>query len=355
MEMDSPEIPLPASSAQPLPRRVERLCIDDCPPGAATRLLIEIAQNGIGQSIRVPVVVARGNTPGPVFGVTAAVHGNELNGIPVIHQLLRRLDPAKLQGTVVTVIVSNLPGLLRDQREFNDGVDLNDIMPGRSDGDMSQVYAHHFIERVTMDFDFLVDLHTASFGRVNSFYVRADMSEPTTSQMARLQQPQIILHDPPSDYTLRGAAAERGIPAITVELRDPHRFQADPIRRTVIGVRRALSHVGMLPTKKVSERVEPVICQESSWIYTDCGGFLSVLPDVADRVQQGELIARQTNVFGDLIREYFAPVDGVIIGKSINPVSPTGARIVHLGIVSPLGGIDRNEINEDQFRAAKET
>ena len=315
------------------PLRVDSLQIDQFERLAQHRLLVEIVEDGLGQSIRLPVVVARGKGDGPIFGITAALHGNELNGIPVIHQLLRRVDLRKLKGTIVAVIVANVPGLLQQQREFNDGVDLNHVMPGSATGNRSDTYAHNLLERIAKHFDYLIDLHTASFGRVNSVYVRADMSNETTAAMAKLQRPQIILHDPPSDHTLRGALAELGVPAITLEIRDPHKFQPESIQRSLTGVRRVLSLVKMLPTRKVPEVPPPIVCSQSRWLYTDRGGLLTVLTDITDRVSQGDIIARQTNIFGDLIREYRSPSDGVIIGHSTDPVSQTGSRIVHLGII----------------------
>ena len=230
--------------------------------------------------------VARGKNPGPVFGITAALHGNELNGIPLLHELVRKVNLSRLKGTIVAVIVANIPGLLAEQREFTDGKDLNHIMPGKRDGNVSQAYAYSLMSDIVDRFDFLVDLHTASFGRVNSLYVRADMSNETTAQMARLLRPQIILHDPPSDYTMRGAVAERGVPAVTVEIRDPHRFQPESIRRTLSGVMKILSAVEMLPPRKPVEYPPPIVCDTSYWIYTDRGGFLNVLPDVTDRVKK---------------------------------------------------------------------
>jgi predicted deacylase len=206
-------------------------------------------------------------------------------------------------------------------------------MPGNARGNRSDVYAFHLIDRIAKHFDYLIDLHTASFGRVNSLYVRADMSNEVTASMARLQRPQIILHDPPSDYTLRGALNEIGIPAITLEICDPHKFQPESIRRSLTGVLRVLSLLEMLPPRKVPDSPPPIICEGSRWLYTDRGGLLTVLPDVTDYVSKDQIIARQTNVFGDVVREYRSPTDGVIIGHSTDPVSQTGARIVHLGSI----------------------
>ena len=277
-------------------------------------------------------VVIRGRRPGPVFGVTSALHGNEVNGIPVVHRLVETLNPHALRGTVVACPVLNVGGFRANQREFTDGTDLNHVMPGDPAGNEANLYAHRIVERIVSKFDVLVDLHTASFGRVNSLYVRANMEEPTTAALAVLQRPQIILHNPPSDRTLRGAAAALGIPAITVEVGDPQVFQPRHIRPTLAGIRAILSEMQMLPKRPKTDRPAPIICRRSAWTYTNHGGLLEVVPSVADSVTKGELIARQTDAFGDLVAEYFAQDDGVIIGKNVNPVAPAGARIAHIGV-----------------------
>ena len=112
---------------EPITHTVDELKVDAWPLNSRTRLLIEVAQNGFGAPVRVPVVVARGKHPGPVFGITAALHGNELNGIPLLHELVRKVNLNRLKGTIVAVIVANIPGLLAEQREFTDGKDLNHI------------------------------------------------------------------------------------------------------------------------------------------------------------------------------------------------------------------------------------
>lgn len=313
---------------------VESLDIESIPKGQLTRLLVSLTHDGLSRPVQVPVLVARGTKPGPVFGMTAAVHGNELNGIPVIHGLFERIQTQSLRGTVVAVLVANVPGYLMQQRRFEDDFDLNLIMPGRASGNASGVYAHRLLDRIVKHFDYLLDLHTASFGRVNSLYIRADMTHPVTSQMAYLQRPQIILHNPASDYTLRGAAMEMGIPAITVEIGNPHRFHPEYVKRTLRGVRAVLAEAGMLPKRPMAEGKPPILCQRSYRIFTDCGGLLRVFPHVTDTFEEGEVIAELRNIYGDVIREYRAPEAGIVIGKNVNPVAQTGARLFHLGILA---------------------
>ena len=60
---------------------------------------------------------------------------------------------------------------------------------------------------------------------------------------------------------------------------------------------------------------------------------MTVHPKVTNFVKKGEIIATMRNIFGDVVKEYYAPEDGVVIGKSVSPVNQTGGRILHLGIV----------------------
>jgi predicted deacylase len=135
----------------------------------------------------------------PVVGITAAVHGNELNGVPCIHRVVSDIDIHKLTGTVVAVPCVNVTGYLKFTREFADGKDLNRYFPGKEDGFASQVYAYQLMQKIISQFNYLIDLHTASFGRVNSYYVRSDMNDPIGAIMAHLQQPQVILHNSGQD------------------------------------------------------------------------------------------------------------------------------------------------------------
>ncbi|MCA9693025.1 MAG: succinylglutamate desuccinylase/aspartoacylase family protein [Nannocystaceae bacterium] len=330
-------LPRPGSYRAHIPVvQADALDLDHLELGSLHRFRVRLVRDGLGDYLAIPVIVAQGREPGPVLGVTAAVHGNELNGIPVIQRLMAGLDVDSLCGTVVAVPIVNLPGYQENRRELVPHMDLNRLFPGRPDGNVGQIYAHRFVERVIRPLHYLIDMHTASFGRVNSLYVRADMRDPATAEMARLQSPQIIVHNEGGDGTLRSAAADLGIPAITVEVGDPQRFQLGLIRSSLIGVRNVLCHFGMIPQPGDSPALEPVFCRRSYWMYTDRGGVLEVFPRVADQVRKGELVARVTNIFGDVVREYTAPESGIVIGKSTNPVNQAGSRILHLGIPGEL-------------------
>ena len=310
------------------------LGLDELQPASITRLWLDLLDDGLGRPICVPVIIARGAQDGPIAGITAAVHGNELNGVPVIHGLFAKMDLERLRGTVVAVPVVNVPAFLRHHRLFDEGFDLNHVFPGNEAGNFAQVYAHRIVERVLRHVDFLVDLHTASTGRVNCLYVRADMKHEFAARMAYLQRPHIIVHNPPSDGTLRGAADALGIPAITVEVGSPSRFQNEYVRRAGVGLRAVLVEWEMLPARQIAMGDPPIVCRKSLWLFTDEGGLLEVLPRVTDHVKKGEPVARIVDVFGEPVKEYVSPADGVVIGHSVDPVASAGGRILHLGLLA---------------------
>ena len=312
---------------------IQELKIREVPRGTITRYWLKLVTDGMGVPVHVPIIVAKGRQEGKVLGITAAVHGNELNGIPVIQRLFKDINIEDLKGTIVGVPVVNVPSLVRKKRRFIDGTDLNHIMPGKADGTVSQIYAWRIVHRIIKEFDYLIDLHTASNGRVNSYYIRADMSDPIVQKMALLQNAQIIVHNPPNDLTLRGTAAAMGIKAITLEVGNPNTFQKGLIREGLTGIHNLLGDLGMLDCEVEAYSEETVLCKKSYWIYTDTGGIMTVHPNVTQLVKKGEVIATMRNIFGDLVNEYLAPEDGIVIGKSVSPINQTGGRILHLGIL----------------------
>ncbi|CAJ0645855.1 7968_t:CDS:2 [Entrophospora sp. SA101] len=313
---------------------INSLDLDVLPNGKVSMLWVVLAEDGLSLPIKVPVMVAKGVKDGPVVGLTAALHGNELNGIPLIHRLMSQdLNCNNLHGVVVSVPVANVPGYLAGQRTFSDGQDLNRVMPGKPNGSTSQVYAYNLIDRIVSKFTHLIDLHTASKGRANSLYVRANMNDPRTRRMAKLQNPQIIVHNTSPDGSLRGAAMERGIPAITVEIGDPSKFQKRFVKTALQGVTNILSNLKMVPDENQSPEYDPVVCARSYWIFAKRGGILNVIPDVNTWVKKNEIIATLDSVFGILVETYFAPEDGIVIGKEMYPVCQSGQRILHLGAV----------------------
>ncbi|KAJ3098396.1 hypothetical protein HDU97_004024 [Phlyctochytrium planicorne] len=359
-------------SEVPPPVVRDNLVIEEFEVGKISTAWINMLKQGLSEWLRIPVIIARGVKEGPVVGITAVVHGNELNGVPCIHRVITDIDVNHLCGTVVAVPCVNVPGYLRFSREFSDGKDLNRVFPGAESGTASQVYAHCILNKIVAHFDYLIDLHTASFGRVNSYYVRSDLNDPISATLAKLQQPQIILHNSGQDGTLRSAASARGIKAITVEIGNPQLFQNQYVQWSYLGVMRILAYLNMFSSSHFPPPEDAmamdggvdgqpdlaglalyppppntIICSKGFWIYTKTGGVLEVYPGVNTVVRKGDLIARIKNIFGNIVDEIYCPSHGVTIGRSSNPVAMAGDRVLHLGIIKRENEVLPKEAKEN--------
>lgn len=315
--------------------RLKPINVADFPLGERVDLWRTLYQDATSSPVRVPFIVARGENSGPILGITAAVHGNELNGIRIIHHLLKDLDLSRLSGSLVCVPVVNVPGYNAGTRHFPDGLDLNHVFPGRANGRPSEQYAKAVEVTLLPCLDYLIDIHTASEGRVNTMYVRADMSTKVTRKMALDFGPQIILHARSGDGTLRHAARRRKVPAITVEAGNPSVIQGRMVFAGETGIRSVMAGLGMLSGVGGQLR-DPILCKSSRWLRTVCGGLLETHFKLFNRIEKGQTLAVITDPFGHPMEVYKAPNDGVVIGMATNPAAVAGTRFCHLGVIGDI-------------------
>eukprot|EP01134_Creolimax_fragrantissima_P005224 CFRG5224T1 len=359
-------------------REVDKLDIKSLEEGKIHRMMINLTTNAMGMPVQVPVFVAKGKNPGPCLGIVAAIHGNEINGIPVIHRLFKEIDIDTLNGTLVAVVVANVLGYSQGSREYS-GQDLNRIMPGGKAG-RGNLYAKQLFQKVLQGgMDYCIDLHTASTGRVNSLYVRADMKNPITAKMAMLQNTQFLLHavaafDGRAD-TLRNSMMSIAVPTVTLEIGDPSVFNRALIREALPGIFNLMDHLSMLSDEGRADLLDDeitdnpmnqaVLCTKSVWMWTDHGGLLKVVAGLGDHVAKGQRIAYIEDIFGFHVCNYYAPTSGWIIGKSVYPVVQAGDRIAHIGVqgtldafgltVSELEGLDLTSACEDEEDESERT
>lgn len=320
---------------------IEELEIEKIEPQTKKAYWLKMIENGISQPIHVPVIVVKGKNEHPILCLTAAIHGNELNGIKVIQEVVDEIDLDTFDGTLIAIPGLNAISIPLHQRKYIDQEDLNRIFPGKEKGNRSQQYVWEINKKILSKIDYLVDLHTASFGRVNTLYVRAALEDEKMAKMAELQDANIILNSAglpstanqtSSTRTMRAEAMLKGIPTITIEYGNPQVFQPKMIARGKRGIENLMSWLNM-NGKEIESVPSPIICKKSYWIYAEEGGYLDIKVDLNQKLAKGDLIAVMRNPFGDIINRYYCPEDGIVIGKSSNPINMDGGRIIHLGIL----------------------
>lgn len=318
---------------------IERLDAQALSLGKVHRFWFRVTDNAVAQPWLVPVVVIRGARPGPRLLLTAGIHGDELNGIDVIHQLTAALDPQALSGTVVAVPGLNIPGLLHHTRGFTPGdgsvsENLNRLMPGM---DGSAPAADRYAKSLWTGLlrpnaDTVIDLHTQSRGTAYPMYAFA--STPRARQIAELVGPDIIKLDPGAKGTLETEMTRSGVPAITLELGRPEMFDPVMVGRAVAGIKRVMADMQMLVVAP-PRTVQPFVGNKLVVVHGTRGGFTHVLTPLGTDVRKGDPVATISDAFGRVIETIVAPESGRVNTISTDPLHDPGDMVVRILFTSP--------------------
>ena len=76
-------------------------------PGERKSISLSLPHLYSHSQVSMPVHVIHGRKPGPCLFVSAAIHGDEINGVEIIRRLLRTKALASLKGTLIAVPVVN--------------------------------------------------------------------------------------------------------------------------------------------------------------------------------------------------------------------------------------------------------
>jgi predicted deacylase len=300
-------------------------------PATAERLSWSATELFEGVPVSTPVLVVNGALPGPTLCLTAAVHGDELNGIEMVRRVLHNLDSRRLAGSVIGVPIVNVQGFRRGSRYLPDRRDLNRYFPGNPNGSAAARIAHSFFTNVVAHCDALVDVHTGSFERANLPQIRADLRNPDVVTLTQGFGSMVILHSTPAVGTLRHAATQAGIPAVTLEAGGPSQLELSEVKLGVKGVETLIHTLGMVKRKRLWGEPEPVYYR-SSWVRADNGGILLSDVSLGSTVREGDLLGTITDPMSNARTELRSPYSGRIIGMARNQVVMPGFAAFHVGI-----------------------
>lgn len=278
-----------------------------------------------------PVLVVNGAKPGPTLCLTSAVHGDELNGIEIVRRVLYDLDPERLSGAVIGVPIVNLQGFRRNSRYLPDRRDLNRFFPGNPTGSSASRIAHSFFTEVITHCDALVDLHTGSFHRTNLPQLRADLSNAQVANMTNKFGSTVVLHSSGAKGTLRRAATDAGIPAVTLEAGEPLRVQDEAVEHGTRGIMTLLRELDMVRRMTFWGSREPVYYR-STWVRADRGGVLISKVELGQRVERGQALGTVTDPITNVQSDLVANFDGRVLGKALNQFVMPGFAAFRLGI-----------------------
>ncbi len=302
-------------------------------PGTARRLSWSATELFEGVPVSTPVLVVNGALPGPTLCLTAAVHGDELNGVEMVRRVLHDINPERLSGSIIGVPIVNVQGFRRGSRYLPDRRDLNRYFPGNPKGSAAARIAYSFFTNIVAHCDALIDLHTGSFERANLPQIRADLRNPDVVTLTQGFGAMVILHSTPAVGTLRHAATQAGIPAVTLEAGGPSQLELNEVKHGVKGIESLISSIGMLRKRRLWGNPEPVYYR-SSWVRADSGGILLSDVSLGSTVREGDLLGTITDPMNNASNEIRSPYAGRIIGMARNQVVMPGFAAFHVGIAT---------------------
>ncbi len=320
------------------------------PPANAMRLSWQPNQSIGGLSLPTPVLVVNGARAGPVLCLTAAIHGDELNGIEIVRRILHGIDPNELSGTVIGVPIVNLQGFQRASRYLTDRRDLNRFFPGNPQGSSASRIAYSFFNNIVKHCDLLVDLHTGSSHRTNLPQIRADLQYPEVAAFAQAFGIPVILHSEGTTGMLRHAAVETGIPAVTLEAGKSLTLQEPAVVHGVKSIKILLNKIKMLENTHAWNDSESVY-YHSAWVRVDQGGILFSNVALGDKVSKNKVLGVVTDPITNTQSEVVSPYNGRIIGMAVDQVVMPGFAGFHIGIKEAEKKVSRAMIKNKVLQA----
>lgn len=299
------------------------------PRGGRSRVELPAGRLATGADVSIPVEVVHGREPGPRIWLSAAIHGDELNGIEIIRQVLAECPPRRLSGVIVAAPIVNVFGFITQSRYLPDRRDLNRSFPGSGRGSQAARIAHLFMREVVEGSDLGIDLHTGADDRTNLPQLRGDLDDERTRELARAFAPPLIMHASTRDGSLRAAATRRGARVLVYEGGEAGRFNRSAIEAGTRGVLRVLEAMGMRRGAPPADR-RPLESRGSAWVRAGRSGLVRLDVEPGDRIEKGQRLGVIRDAFGDRVLRVRARAAGIVIGLTRQPHANRGDALVHV-------------------------
>lgn len=304
-------------------------------PGETKDIGLDLSETYTGDKIRMPVRVIRAKKPGPRVFVTAAIHGDEINGTGIIHDFLFGETCDLKCGTLIFVPVVNVLGFENNQRYLPDRRDLNRCFPGSANGSMAGRIAYTLMNEIVSKCDFGIDLHSAAFQRTNYPNVRADLSNPEIRTLASAFGCALVIDGKGPLGSFRRESSRIGCPTIILEAGEPWKIEPSVLQIGVQGIRNILIHLGMQEGENTPPPYQATI-RKTQWVRATVGGILKFHISPGEFVHEGDAIATNYSILGEEQNTITSPSNGIAIGMATMPAVKPGEPVCHIATLSSV-------------------
>ncbi len=299
--------------------------------GESAALELEVAKLPTRNNLRVPVIVERAIKDGPVVLFIGGVHGDEINGVAILRDIIRKKYNKPKRGTVICIPVFNVLGFLYQQREFPDGRDLNRMFPGTAKGPLASQFAYKFTKEIIPLVDYIVDFHTGGAERENFPNIRCILQEQNTLELAKIFGTPFILNSKTIAKSIRETIKKMGKTILLFEGGKSLNLDSTVIKYGVEGALNLLKFLKM-QEGEISINSEPIIIKKSKWIRSTYSGLFQSFVNNGSLVKKKMVLGKISDPYGSFEKKIIAPFDCYVFGLNTAPIVYKGDAIFHVSI-----------------------
>ncbi|MBK0369573.1 succinylglutamate desuccinylase/aspartoacylase family protein [Flavobacterium agrisoli] len=301
-------------------------------PGENRTINVEIARLHTTTKLNIPVIIRRSKIAGPTVLFSAGIHGDEINGVEIVRQIISKKINRPARGTIICIPIINMYGFVNKSREFPDGRDLNRVFPGSKKGSLASRFAFHLVKEVLPLIDYAVDFHAGGASRFNAAQIRLTENNPDLKALADVFNAPFTLYSKNIAGSFRSASEKLKVKMLLFEGGKSLDINEDVANEGVRGVKRLLRYLNILDEKQVEEPAlyPSIYIKNSVWMRAKCSGLLHDFNTVGSFVTKGTILATITDPFGKFERKVKAPHDGYVINANHSPIVYQGDAIYHI-------------------------
>ena len=263
--------------------------------GESCELNFGVANLHTTSSIDVPVFVERSKKPGPVVLFTAGIHGDEVNGVEIVRQLIAK------------------------------GIN-------KPKGSLASRVAFELTTEIVTEVDFILDFHTGGAGRFNAPQIRIAKNNPELDQLAKIFGAPFVLYSKHLKKSFRNTCFKLGKTMLLFEGGKSFHIDNNVTNTAVNGAKRILHHFGMLQTKfKVTApKKESLFITGGKWQRANYSGMFKASAIISTKVTKGDIIGNITDPYGQFNHFVKANHTGYIINVNESPIVYQGDALFHI-------------------------
>lgn len=300
--------------------------------GESKKLNFNIANLFTGSPVELPVFIERSKIPGPTILITAGIHGDEVNGMEIVREVISHKINVPKRGTIICMPIVNVFGFINKSRYFPDGRDLNREFQGSENGSLASRFAHHFVKEILPLADLCMDFHTGGGERFNAAQIRIEKNNETVKKLAQVFNAPFTLYEDQISGSYRETCSKMNIPILLNESGKSLNLNKMICKEALSGIKRVLDNLQMLDVRFEIPKIikKSIFIIENHWIRAEYSGFLHVQVEIHQKVEKGEKIATISNPFGSPSHIVTASDDGYIININEAPMVYQGDAIFHI-------------------------